>query len=84
MMLRASTQMMLCPSDTNEKILKAELSGFFGGATRNRTGDRGVADLCLTAWPWRHIWNVNIISRVGRFVNAFLQNLFLFFEAGNG
>ena len=28
---------------------------FFGGATRNRTGDRGVADLCLTAWPWRHI-----------------------------
>ena len=26
-----------------------------GGATRNRTGDRGVADLCLTAWPWRHI-----------------------------
>ena len=51
MMLRASTQMMLCPVDTNEKILKAELSGFFGGATRNRTGDRGVADLCLTAWP---------------------------------
>jgi hypothetical protein len=29
MMLRASTQMMLCPTDTNEKILKAELSGFF-------------------------------------------------------
>ena len=28
----------------------------FGGATRNRTGDRGVADLCLTAWPWRHIF----------------------------
>ncbi len=24
---------------------------FVGGATRNRTGDRGVADLCLTAWP---------------------------------
>ena len=22
-----------------------------GGATRNRPGDRGVADLCLTAWP---------------------------------
>ena len=45
---------MLCPADTNEKILKAELSGFFGGATRNRTGDKGVADLCLTAWLWRH------------------------------
>ena len=26
---------------------------FSGGATRNRTGDRGVADLCLTAWLWR-------------------------------
>ena len=35
---------------------------FVGGATRNRTGDRGVADLCLTAWPWRHIWNADIIS----------------------
>ena len=28
----------------------------FGGATQNRTGDKGVADLCLTAWLWRHIW----------------------------
>ncbi len=26
---------------------------FFGGATRNRTGDEGFADPCLTAWPWR-------------------------------
>ncbi len=26
----------------------------FGGATRNRTGDKGFADLCLTAWLWRH------------------------------
>ena len=25
----------------------------FGGATRNRTGDKGFADLCLTAWLWR-------------------------------
>ena len=23
------------------------------GATRNRTGDKGFADLCLTAWLWR-------------------------------
>ena len=32
----------------------AYLGGFesfkVGGATQNRTGDRGVADLCLTAW----------------------------------
>ena len=26
-----------------------------GGATRNRTGDKGFADLCLTAWLWRRI-----------------------------
>ena len=25
-----------------------------GGATRNRTGDEGFADRCLTAWLWRH------------------------------
>ena len=30
---------------------------FFGGATQIRTGDRGVADLCLTTWPWRHIFS---------------------------
>ncbi len=27
----------------------------FGGATRNRTGDEGFADLCLTAWLWRRM-----------------------------
>ena len=27
----------------------------FGGATRNRTGDEGFADPCLTAWPWRRM-----------------------------
>ena len=38
---------------------------FFGGATRNRTGDRGVADLCLTAWPWRHfVLNKWIIAQI--------------------
>ena len=29
----------------------------FGGATQTRTGDKGVADLCLTAWLWRHFPN---------------------------
>ena len=28
-------------------------TGTLGGATRNRTGDEGFADLCLTAWLWR-------------------------------
>ena len=34
---------------------KPPASGWFcfGGATRNRTGDEGFADPCLTAWPWR-------------------------------
>ena len=27
----------------------------YGGATRNRTGDEGFADLCLTAWLWRRV-----------------------------
>ena len=27
----------------------------FGGATQNRTGGKGVADLCLTAWLWRRV-----------------------------
>ena len=36
----------------------------FGGATRNRTGDRGVADLCLTAWPWRLIITGTLIVPV--------------------
>ena len=26
----------------------------FGGADRNRTGDKGFANLCLTTWPRRH------------------------------
>ena len=30
---------------------------FFRGANQIRTGDRGVADLCLTTWPWRLITN---------------------------
>ena len=45
---------------------------FFGGATRNRTGDRGVADLCLTAWPWRHfVLNKWIIAQIFPIVKGF-------------
>ena len=35
------------------KNLHSCFSQFFKGANQNRTGDRGVADLCLTAWLWR-------------------------------
>jgi hypothetical protein len=27
---------------------------YFGGARRNRTADKGFADLCLTTWRPRH------------------------------
>ncbi len=29
-------------------------SCYYGGTTRNRTGDQGFADPCLTAWLWCH------------------------------
>ncbi len=52
----------LCPvwqmstSRDRKKPQNTEVFGaFFGGATRNRTGDKGFADPCLTAWPWRRI-----------------------------
>ena len=31
------------------------IQGFLRGANQIRTGDRGVADLCLTTWLWRRI-----------------------------
>ena len=44
-------------SRANQKLPVHQYLGSFlsGGATRNRTGDEGFADLCLTAWLWRHI-----------------------------
>ena len=53
----------------------------FGGATRNRTGDEGFADLCLTAWLWRHScsegegdsFSFRIIFKSNRF-GAFVLN----------
>ncbi len=45
-----------------------------GGATRNRTGDEGFADLCLTAWLWRRIQYPPIIPHIQGFVKTFLKN----------
>ena len=45
-------------------------------------GNKGFADLCLTAWLWRRIRNGNIISCRGQFVNAFLQKSFFIFKMG--
>ena len=38
------------------KNLKKYFPEILKGANQIRTGDRGVADLCLTTWPWRHIY----------------------------
>ena len=38
----------------NKKRAPAERVAFNGGDDRNRTGDKGFAGLCLTAWPRRH------------------------------
>ena len=49
---------------------------FFGGATRNRTGDRGVADLCLTAWPWRHILSTDELYHKDCELSSGFENTF--------
>ena len=41
-----------------KSVLKFPVRFFHGGATQTRTGDIGVADLCLTTWPWRLITKV--------------------------
>ena len=50
----------------------------FGGATRNRTGDRGVADLCLTAWPWRRSFERRYYTTIPLFCQSFFQKSFKF------
>ena len=47
----AETGCALCVAHPTRKPSPFGLGFLVGGATRNRTGDRGVADLCLTAWP---------------------------------
>ena len=73
-MLRVPHANDVVPCGTNEKILKTQFSGFFGGDTRIRTGGRGVADLCLTAWLCRRIYLCHIIiAEVFSFVKPFFS-----------
>lgn len=46
------------------------------GDNRNRTGDRGVADLCLTTWLWRHIECLFRIAKISGFVNPKMKKYF--------
>ena len=36
-------------------------------------GNKGFADLCLTAWLWRRYSNIGIIARKNAFVKSFLK-----------
>ena len=46
-----------------KKALYLQCFSFSGGATQNRTGGEGFADLCLTAWLWRRIIKQEITHR---------------------
>ena len=58
-------------NNTNKNPLSYENGFSFGGATRNRTGDKGFADLCLTAWLWRHSDGWSSVKMTGhqRYIN---------------
>ncbi len=51
----------LCHISISKKDIYIKLF-LFGGATQNRTGGKGVADLCLTAWLWRRITALKAVS----------------------
>ena len=53
-----------CATSASQKRIYIIKLYTFGGATQNRTGGKGVADLCLTAWLWRHI-TAYAVSLVG-------------------
>ena len=48
-------QQMSTSRDTKKPQNTKVFGACFGGATRNRTGDEGFADPCLTAWLWRRM-----------------------------
>ena len=52
---RAEPDPMKGDASRQKKAQPAWGCALSGGATRNRTGDEGFADLCLTAWLWRRI-----------------------------
>ena len=46
------------------------------GANQIWTGDRGVADLCLTTWLWRRIECLFRITKISGFVNPKMKKYF--------
>lgn len=49
---------------------------FLEAPTRFETGGRGVADLCLTTWLWRHIECLFRITKISGFVNPKMKKYF--------
>ena len=57
-------------------------TGTLGGANRNRTDDKGFADLCLTAWLWRRLFCQRPVSipHEESFVNGKFQFFLIFLK----
>ncbi len=60
--VHASVHRRFRPSDKRKTTPDGMV--FLLGATRNRTGDKGFADLCLTAWLWRRMFFFSLTVKV--------------------
>ena len=65
------------PAAWIKKFRKHSLSEFFGGATQIWTGDRGVADLCLTTWLWHRFYNACILYQSVRGLSRLFGKIIL-------
>ena len=75
MMLRASTQMMLCLAAQMKKSIAIAMD-FLEATSRFELENNGFADRGLTTWLCRRFVNVGIISRQGEFVKGFSKIVF--------
>ena len=73
--LRKSYGSLIYSCHTRKKKKPCNQGFFFRGANQIWTGDRGVADLCLTTWLWRHIECLFRITKISGFVNPKMKNI---------
>ena len=74
--LRKSYGSLIYSCHTRKKKKPCNQGFFFRGANQIWTGDRGVADLCLTTWLWRHIECLFRITKISGFVNPKMKKYF--------
>ena len=74
--LRKSYGSLIYSCHTRKKKKPCNQGFFFRGANQILTGDRGVADLCLTTWLWRHIECLFRITKISGFVNPKMKKYF--------